>query len=93
MEFESIDLVKDTPSATELKDIYDLGDLDIDKYFNSRGKVYKELNLKEKLKDMSLEEKLELLSSDGLLIKRPLLVTENTVLLGFKEEEYRKLKK
>ena len=67
---------------------------EIKKFFNTCGLKYKELNLKEKLADMEDKEKLDLLSSDGMLIKRPLLITEKEILIGFKEQEWNeKLKK
>ena len=84
-------MVKNTPTAEELKEIIKKGNYDIDKYFNTRGKVYKELNLKEKLSSMTDDEKVNLLSTDGLLIKRPLLVDNGNVILGFKEDDYKKL--
>lgn len=91
VEFNLIDLVKNTPTAEELKEIIKKGDYNIDKYFNTRGKVYKELNLKEKLSSMTEDEKINLLSTDGMLIKRPLLVDNGNVILGFKEDDYKKL--
>ena len=86
--FATRNIKEDTPSKDELQKIISLSNLDIDKFFNTSGLVYRELNLKEKLKDMSFEEKLTLLSSNGMLIKRPLLVTDDFVLVGFKEKEW-----
>lgn len=86
---EVIDMVEEPPSEYELKDIVSKADnYEIDDFFNKRGKVFKDLGLKEKLDTMSFDEKIKLLSSDGMLIKRPMLVTESAVILGFKEEEY-----
>lgn len=62
---------------------------DIKKFFNTSGLKYKELNLKEKLVNMSDREKIKLLSSDGMLIKRPLLISDNDILVGFREEEWK----
>lgn len=93
LNFTVIDLVKNTPSENDLKEIYGLGDIDIDKYFNNRGKVFKELDLKNKLKNLSVDEKIKLLVTNGLLIKKPMLVTNDKVLLGFNEIEYKNLKK
>ena len=62
--------------------------LDIKKFFNTSGKVYKELDLKNKLLNMNESEKLELLASNGMLLKRPLLVEGNKVIVGFNEKEY-----
>ena len=61
------------------------------KWFNTSGLKYKELNLKEKLPNMSNEEKIKLLASDGMLIKRPLLISEKGILTGFKEERWKEL--
>ncbi|WP_040929410.1 Spx/MgsR family RNA polymerase-binding regulatory protein [Nosocomiicoccus massiliensis] len=89
IDLEVIDMVEEPPSEYELKDIVSKADNhEIDDFFNTRGKVFKDLGLKEKLDTMSFDEKIELLSSDGMLIKRPMLVTESAVVLGFKEEQY-----
>lgn len=58
------------------------------KFFNTSGTLYKDLNIKEKLTDMSEEEQIKLLASDGMLVKRPILVGEDIVLVGFKEDEW-----
>ena len=63
---------------------------EVKKWFNTSGLKYKVLNLKEKLHEMSDEEKIELLASDGMLIKRPLLISNKTVCIGFKEDEWKK---
>lgn len=84
-------IVEDTPSAEELKDWWKRSGLELKKWFNTSGNVYKEMKLKDKLKDMSEEEQLALLSSNGMLIKRPILVTEDVVYVGFKEENYKNL--
>ena len=88
LDFATRNIKEDTPSKDELQKIISLSNLDIDKFFNTSGLVYRELNLKEKLKDMSFEEKLTLLSSNGMLIKRPILVTDEFALVGFKEKEW-----
>ncbi len=62
--------------------------MDIKKFFNTSGNLYKEMKLKDKLPEMSEEEKLKLLATDGMLVKRPLVVTEDKVLTGFKESEW-----
>lgn len=87
--FTAHDMVKNPPGADTLKGIVEQSDYSVDDFFNKRGKKFKDLGLKETLDDMTLDEKLELLSSDGMLIKRPLLVTDDTVVLGFKEEAYK----
>ena len=77
------------PSYEELKLWLETGGLPIKRYFNTSGLVYKSLNLKDRLSTMSEEEQLRLLASDGMLVKRPLLVLENgRVLTGFKEKEW-----
>ena len=73
----------------ELENWIPLSRKEIKKWFNTSGLKYKELNLKEKLADMSEKEKISLLASNGMLIKRPLLITEDTVLIGFKENEWK----
>lgn len=87
--FEPIDITQLTPTANELKDIIDGTNLNVDQLFNTRGAKYRELGLKDKIDTLSDNEKFDLLSSDGMLIKRPLAVLGNKVTLGFKEQEYR----
>lgn len=77
------------PTAEELKVWHEKSGLDIKKFFNTSGMLYKEMQLKDKLPSMTLEEKYALLATDGMLVKRPLLVTENTVLTGFKEGDWK----
>ncbi len=78
------------PSYEELKAWYEISGLPLKKFFNTSGQLYKSMNLKEKLSEMTEEEQLELLASDGMLVKRPILVRENTVLIGFKEADWEK---
>ena len=87
--FEDIDLVKNPPSGEKISEMAKKSGKSLDEFFNSRGKKFKELDLKTRLDTLSDDEKLSLLEADGLLIKRPLLYHEETVLLGFKEPEYR----
>lgn len=88
IDFEDRHIVEETPTAEELEKWIKLGNKEIKKWFNTSGLKYKELNLKEKLPNMSDKEKIELLASNGMLIKRPLLVTKDTVLIGFKQSEW-----
>lgn len=81
---------EERPMKEELREWYERSGLDIKRFFNTSGNVYKELQLKDKLPGMSLEDKLELLSTDGMLVKRPLLITPDGVLAGFKQEEWDK---
>ncbi len=82
LDYHYREIDKETPSVEELKDLHKRSGLDIQKFFNSSGMVYRELNLKDKLKDMDLEEKYKLLASNGMLIKRPILVSKDQVLVG-----------
>lgn len=86
--FEPIHLVEHTPTASEFKKIIEDTNVDVDALFNKQGTKFRELNLKETLSEKSLDEKLELLASDGMLVKRPLAVNGKKITLGFKEKEY-----
>lgn len=87
-EVVSRDIVNDTPTAAELKVLLDHSGLDIKKFFNTSGEVYRELGLKDKLEAMSEDEKLALLATNGMLIKRPIVTDGRKVTVGFKEELY-----
>ena len=78
------------PTAEELKEWHAKSGLPLKKFFNTSGLLYKEMNLKDKLKDMSEEEQIFLLSSDGMLVKRPIVVNGDTVLVGFIEADWEK---
>lgn len=80
--FETRHIVEEHPSAEELKSFHEKSGLDIKKFFNTSGMKYRELGLKDKLPEMTLEEKYELLASDGMLVKRPILLTEDKVFVG-----------
>ena len=82
---------EDKPSYEELKLWYEKSGLPLKKFFNTSGLLYKSLNLKEKLPNMTEEEQLRLLSTDGMLVKRPIVVNGNTVLVGFKEAQWQAL--
>ena len=79
------------PTYEELKSWYEVSGLPLKKFFNTSGLLYKSLNLKEKLPAMTEEEQLRLLATDGMLVKRPLVIRGNTVLAGFREAEWEKL--
>lgn len=81
-------IVENNPSCDELKEWYEKSGLPLKKFFNTSGLLYKELQLKDKLPTMSEEEQLQLLASNGMLVKRPLIVGEELVLAGFKEAEW-----
>lgn len=76
------------PSYEELKAWYQRSGLPLKKFFNTSGLLYKSLNLKDKLPTMTEEEQLHLLATDGMLVKRPIIVTENGILTGFKEADW-----
>ena len=86
--YEERHIVEENPTYEELKQWYENGDLPLKKFFNTSGMLYKEQKLKDKLPDMSEEEQLRLLATNGMLVKRPLIVKENLVLTGFKEKEW-----
>ena len=88
IEYELRDIKFDNPTFEELTDWYKLSGLPLKKFFNTSGLVYKSLDLKNKLPEMSEEEMLKLLSTDGMLVKRPLLIGDDFVLVGFKETEW-----
>ncbi len=88
VDFEDRNIKDDNPTAEEIKSWMKKGNLPIKKFINTSGMLYREMNLKEKLPTMSEEEITELLSTDGMLVKRPILVTDNFVLTGFKEKEW-----
>lgn len=84
-------LIKDeNPTYEELKEWHARSGLPLKRFFNTSGMLYKSMNLKEKLPSMSEEEQLRLLATDGMLVKRPILVLDETVLVGFKEAEWDK---
>ncbi|NHM75007.1 arsenate reductase family protein [Staphylococcus sp. 11007852] len=87
--FEPIDIVQLTPTKDEFKDIVGRSGIEIKKLFNTHGAKYRELNLKDKLDTLSDDEKLELLASDGMLVKRPLAILGDKVTVGFNEQVYR----
>lgn len=91
IKYEEQDIKLDNPNLEQLTNLYKKSNLPLKKFFNTSGLVYKELNLKEKLDTMSEEEQLELLSTNGMLIKRPILETEDKVILGYKKEEYERI--
>lgn len=91
IKYENRHIVEDNPTKEELKKWIKKYNLDIKKLFNTSGMKYRELNLKEKLQSINDDEKIEILSSDGMLIKRPLLITKDKIIVGYKENEYKEL--
>jgi len=88
IEYSARHIKEDNPGYEELKLWYERSGLPLKRFFNTSGLVYKALELKDKLPGMSEEEQLRLLASDGMLVKRPVLVADNYVLVGFKEKEW-----
>ncbi len=87
-DYQMRDIVEDNPTYEELKKWYEKSGLPIKRFFNTSGMLYREMQLKDKLPSMSENEMLKLLSTNGMLVKRPLVVTEDAVLVGFKEAEW-----
>lgn len=82
------DIKEQNPSYDELKKWYGMSGLPLKKFFNTSGLLYKSMELKNKLPEMSEEEQLRLLSTDGMLVKRPILINGSKVVVGFKESDY-----
>lgn len=90
--YELRDIKEKNPTYEELKDWHAKSGLPLKRFFNTSGLLYKSMELKDKLPDMSEEEQLKLLATDGMLVKRPIVVDGDTVLVGFKESEWSVLK-
>lgn len=88
IEYELRDIKENNPSYEELKEWHEKSGLPLKKFFNTSGLLYKSMQVKDKLADMSDEEQLKLLATDGMLVKRPILVGENFVMVGFKEDRW-----
>ena len=88
IEYELRDIKLDNPTLEELTEWYNKSGLPLKKFFNTSGLLYKSLDLKNKLPEMSEDEMLKLLATDGMLVKRPLLIGDDFVLVGFKENEW-----
>ena len=87
IEYELLDIKEDNPSLEELTAWHKMSGLPLKKFFNTSGLLYKSMELKDKLPAMTEEEQLQLLATDGMLVKRPLLIGEDFVLVGFKESK------
>ncbi len=88
IEYTERHIVEDNPTYEELREWYQKSGLPLKRFFNTSGMLYKEMKLKDKLPEMSEEEQLKLLATNGMLVKRPLLITEDKVFIGFKETEW-----
>ena len=82
---------EENPKKDELRSWIAKSELPVAKFFNTSGLLYKEFNMKDKVKTLSEEELIDILSGNGMMVKRPILLLENTVLVGFKEEEWKQL--
>lgn len=91
IEVEDRHIVENNPTKEELLAWIEKSGLDFKKFFNTSGMLYREMELKDKVKAMSLDEAATLLATNGMLVKRPLLITEDKVLVGFKEEAYKSI--
>lgn len=91
LEYTERHIVENNPSFEELKEWYEKSGLALKRFFNTSGLLYREMELKNKLPQMSEEEQLKLLSTNGMLVKRPMLVDGDKVLVGFKESEWERL--
>lgn len=91
VEYTERHIVEENPSYEELKEWYERSGLLLKRFFNTSGVLYKEMQLKDKLGEMSEKEQLELLATNGMLVKRPLLIGEDSILVGFKEEQWNTL--
>ena len=86
--YESKHIVDDNPTALELRTWWEKSDLPLKRFFNTSGMKYRELKLKDKLPNMSEEEQINLLATDGMFVKRPIIIDDDCVLVGFKENEW-----
>lgn len=86
--YEERHIVENNPNYDELKLWYEKSGLPLKRFFNTSGLLYKSMKLKDKLQDMSEEEQLKLLASDGMLIKRPIIITDDVIITGFREKEW-----
>lgn len=88
IKYEDRHIKENNPTYAELKEWVTASGLPVRKFFNTSGLLYKSMNLKEKLEAMSEDEQIKLLSTDGMLVKRPLVINGNTILVGFKVKEW-----
>lgn len=91
IQYEARDIVGENPTAAELKDWIKRSGLPIKRFFNTSGMIYKDMKLKDKLGDMSQDEQIELLATNGMLVKRPLIIGEEIALPGFKADLWKEL--
>lgn len=90
IEYDERDIKTNNPTESEIREWYIKSGLPLKRFFNTSGTLYKSMQLKEKLTEMTEEEQIKLLSTDGMLVKRPILISDSKVLTGFKEEDWTK---
>lgn len=90
VEYNAIHIVENPPSREEIRELYEKSGLELKKFFNTSGKKYRELGLKDKVASASNEELFEILASDGMLLKRPIVTDGEKVTIGFKDEMFQK---
>lgn len=88
VEYTDRHIIEDNPTYEELKTWYKQSGLELKRFFNTSGMLYRSMGLKDKLSSMSEDEQLKLLASDGMLVKRPLIVSDKVILTGFREKEW-----
>ncbi len=91
LKYDDRHIKENNPSFEELKEWYEKSGLPLKRFFNTSGMLYKSMKLKDRLPEMSEDEQLELLSTDGMLVKRPLLIGDDFVLCGFREKEWQEI--
>lgn len=91
IEYSYRDIKEENPTLEELKKWHEMSGLPLKKFFNTSGQLYRSMELKDKLKDMTDEEQYKLLSTDGMLVKRPILIKGSKVLVGFKVDEWEEI--
>lgn len=89
IDYEQIDIKEKHPDEATLRRFHEMSGLPLKKFFNTSGKIYREMELSKKLPNMSEDEQFRLLASDGMIVKRPLLITDKKILTGFKESEWK----
>ncbi len=88
IEYTDRNIKDENPTIDELREWYAKSGLPLKRFFNTSGMLYKQMSLKDKLPQMSEEEQLELLSTDGMLVKRPIIINDDTILVGFRQDEW-----
>lgn len=91
VEFKDRHIVDENPTKEEILNWMNMSNLDIKRFFNTSGILYREMNLKDKVKNITKEEAAEILSTNGMLLKRPILIKDENIVLGFKEESYKEV--